>query len=262
MTDASDSVRYLDDGDGPPILVLPGGMNDPSNWAKVTDRLVQRLRVVRLDRRQYRLDLDVDRPITLADEVDDVLILTGQIGRPVLIVGHSSGAVVALEAMVAAPERFAGAVLYEPPLVIGPPLGGDALVAARAADQAGKRGKALGIFLRDIVQMPWWVSPLARVGVSMSPRLRRLVPRQLDDVAAIDALGVRLDAYAGVDVPTVFLRGERSPQHLAERTAAVAAVMPDVRRIAVIPGQGHTANDGAPDQVAAVIAELADEVFR
>ena len=43
--------------------------------------------------------------------------------RPVLV-GHSSGAVLALEALAAGPGQFAGAFIYEPPLVLDRPLGG------------------------------------------------------------------------------------------------------------------------------------------
>src|SRR5690242_1941216 len=68
-----------------------------------------------------------------------------------IIVGHSSGAVVALEALVAAPGHYSGAVLYEPPLVLDTPLGaGGHLDRARAELDRGKPGNAFAIFLREI----------------------------------------------------------------------------------------------------------------
>jgi pimeloyl-ACP methyl ester carboxylesterase len=110
------------EGMGRSILVLHGGMGDLSSWEKVTDRLRDRFRVARLHRRQYRLD--VPRKVTMADEVAEVLAAAATLDRPI-VVGHSSGAVLALEALVAAPEGlFAGAVLYEPPVMIDDrPLG-------------------------------------------------------------------------------------------------------------------------------------------
>jgi pimeloyl-ACP methyl ester carboxylesterase len=72
---------------------------------------------VRLHRRQYRLD--IKRACSIAQEAEDVLAIARVIGDPVLLVGHSSGGVVALEALAALPSTFAGAVLYEPPVVIG-----------------------------------------------------------------------------------------------------------------------------------------------
>jgi hypothetical protein len=101
--------------------------------------------------------------------------------------------------------------------VIGPPLGGEALARAKAALVAGRPGKAIEIFSRDIVGVsPLW-SWLGGTIVAVVPRWRRLVPRQLDDAGAIDQLGVRLGAYAGIDVPTV-LWGRPEPAR-AGRTA-------------------------------------------
>src|SRR5262245_34213808 len=103
------------EGDGRSILVLHGGMGDEASWAEVTGRLRDRFRVARLYRRQYRLD--VPRKVTMADEVTEVLAAAGTLDRP-LLVGHSSGAVLALESLAAAPELFSAAALYEPPLMI------------------------------------------------------------------------------------------------------------------------------------------------
>jgi pimeloyl-ACP methyl ester carboxylesterase len=252
-------VRCVDEGQGFPILVVHGGMNSPSDWDKVAGCMVSRFRIVRLHRRQYRLDVELESPITMTQETDDVVALATAIGEPVLLVGHSSGAVLGLEAMVAAPSLFAGAVLYEPPLVTGPPLGGEALRAARTAFAAGKPGKALGIFLHRIVQMPWWTEPLSRI-VGLIPKFRPLISRQLDDCDAIDRLGVRLEAYSGIDVPVVLLRGDRSPTHLSERTDVLAAALPRVERVVALAGQGHGANDRAPRDVAKVIEDLAGDV--
>jgi len=46
-----------------------------------------------------------------------VLAAAATLDSPVLV-GHSSGAVLALEALAAAPELFSAGVLYEPPLII------------------------------------------------------------------------------------------------------------------------------------------------
>ncbi|MCI0670205.1 MAG: alpha/beta hydrolase [Myxococcaceae bacterium] len=178
-----------------------------------------------------------------------------------LVVGHSSGAVVALEALVALPSMFAGAVIYEPPIVIGPPLGGEALSRARAAVVVGKPGRAIAIFLQDIVRIPSLAARLAGVFVAALPRWRAFVPRQIDDVGAIDQLGVRLDAYARIEAPTVLLGGDRSPAHLGERLDALARTLPRAEKV-VLHGQGHAANVKAPDALARVVEALADKVLR
>ncbi|MFC3895720.1 alpha/beta fold hydrolase [Lentzea rhizosphaerae] len=243
------------------ILLLHGGMDDGASWARVAARLRSRFRVLRLHRRQYRLDLKTGEACTMAAEVEHVRTLVRLIDEPMLIVGHSSGAVLALEALVSLPEAFAGAVLYEPPCVIGPLLGGEALRRAQAAITAGHPGKAMAIFLRDIVRTPAWVAWMSGASIPLIPRLRRLARHQLDDCAAIDEVGLRLDAYARIDVPVVLLGGERSPAHLGERLDALEHAMPNTERVR-LHRQGHAANTLAPARVAEVITRLGGEVLR
>ena len=255
------SVRAFDEGHGPVVLILHGGIDDGSSWRRVAVRLAPRFRVVRLHRRQYRPDLKTGSACTMAEEVEHVIALVRAIGPPMVIVGHSSGAVVALEALVATPRAFTGAVLYEPPCVIGPPLGGVALARAQAAIAAGKSGTALAIFLRDIVCGPAWAARLSKLVVAFSPRIRRMARHQIDDCAAIDQLGNRLDTYAKITVPIVLLGGDRSPAHLGERLDALERVLPNTERV-VLHGQGHAANALAPGRVADVIARFAARVLR
>ncbi|MFB4283112.1 MULTISPECIES: alpha/beta fold hydrolase [unclassified Nonomuraea] len=254
-------ARAVDEGSGPVILVLHPGLDDGASWRKVAERLTPGYRVVRPHRRQYRLDLP---PCTVAQEVEHVLAVVAAVGGgPVLVAGHSSGAVIALEAMVAAPSAFAGAVLYEPPAVIGPPLGGphgEVHTRTRAAIAAGRPGRAMRIFVRDTVGLPAWAALLVGWFVSVSPRMRALAPRQIEDNAAMDSLGVRLGAYAEISAPVVLLGGDRSPGHLGERLDALERVLPAASRV-VLSGQGHSAHAKAPGEVAAVISGLAARVL-
>ncbi|GAA2545758.1 alpha/beta hydrolase [Winogradskya consettensis] len=248
-------AEAVDEGLGTPILVLHGGMGDPSAWERVTARLRHRFRTIRLHRRQYRLDLPA--PVTMADEVEHVAAIASEVDRP-LLVGHSSGAVLALEALVADPSLYRGAVLYEPPIVIDEPLGGAKLVPARRALDAGSPGKALSIFLRDVVGMPVPSAALAGFVVGRSGYAPR-VARQLDDNDQIDALGVRLPAYAKIDLPVLLIGGDRSPAHLASRLDALEKALPRSRRL-LMHGQGHSAELRAPGRVAVAIEKFLDEV--
>jgi pimeloyl-ACP methyl ester carboxylesterase len=144
--------------------------------------------------------------------------------------------------------------------VIGPPLGGKALTRAQAAIDAGKPGTALAIFVHDIVRVPAWTALLTRLMVPLSPRIRRLAPHQINDCAAIDQLGNRLDAYAKITVPIVLLGGDRSPAHLGERLDALERTLPHAERV-VLGRQGHAANVFTPGKLADVISELADRVL-
>ncbi|MGI5125593.1 alpha/beta fold hydrolase [Pseudonocardia sp. CA-107938] len=248
-------VRALDQGAGPAVLVVHGGLDDGATWQRVADALEARHRVVRLHRRQYRDDLA--GPCTVAQEAADVVALAEAIGEPVLLVGHSSGGVVALEALVASPARFAGAALYEPVVHTRPGEWDTPLARARAARTTVG---AMAVFLRDIVRVPAWQAYGAALAIAAVPRMRRFAPHQLDDARAVADLGVRLDAYAGIAQPVVLIGGSRSPAHLGARIRALEAVLPRARTV-VLDGQGHGAHLGAPQRLAAVIGEHAAAVL-
>jgi len=260
-------VRAYDEGHGPAVVMLGPGLDDGTRGKKIAAILATRFRVVRLHRRQYRLDLKADpklgSPSSIAQEVDDVLAVVRAVGQPVVLYGHSDGAVVALEALAASPSSFVGAVIYEPPAVIGPPLageGGEVLKQARAALAAGRPGTAMAIFLRDVVELPRWAAWLAGMFTALIPKYRRLVPGQIDALEALDQIGVRLDTYAQINVPTVLLGGDRSPAHLGERLDAIERVMPHTERV-VMHKRDHAADAKHPRQVAGIIQTLADKVL-
>jgi pimeloyl-ACP methyl ester carboxylesterase len=248
-------VRAVDEGRGRPVLVVHPGLDDGRTWERPARLLAADHRVVRLCRRRYRLDLP-PRDWSVEEEAADVVALAASLGEPVLLVGHSSGGVVALEALVAAPEAFAGAVLYEPPVHLRDHEWAAPLRAARA----GGPGPALRVFLREIVQVPGWVAVLAGAWVALSGRSRALVPRQIADAEAIDRLGVRLDAYAALSTPTVLLTGTRSPAHLGERVAALGRTIPGAS-VVELAGVGHDAQVRRPAAVAAPITALARRLW-
>lgn len=253
-------VVLVEEGDGPTILIVHGGMSDESPWAVVAGQLARDFHVVRIRRRLYRLELPADPATNYTHEVEDLAAVTVTFDGPCLIVGHSSGAIVALESLVAHPEAYAGAVLYEPPLVLDGPVGTPTSVArARRALAKGKVGTALRIFLKDCVRVPASTAVMAGVFSGFMPGLKRFVARQIEDMDAIDRLGRRVETYATIQAPVLFLTGTKSPAHLGERTRALAGVMPHAT-VTAMPDQGHGAQTADPALVVRLVAEQARAV--
>ena len=256
-------VRAHDEGQGPPVILVGPGLGDGRRGVKLSRILARRFRVLRPHRRQYRPDLKTDAPCSVAQEVEDIEALSRALGTPCVLYGHSSGGVVALEALVSSPESFLGAVIFEPPSRVGTSLTGQdgaVLQQARTAAAAGRFGQALSIFTRDVVGLPAWQAWPAATRGAFVRRYRELICCQLDDLEAIDRLGVRLESYAQIEVPIVLLGGERSPGHLLGRLDALERVMPHAQQVRV-RGQDHGADVKAPTKVAQVIEVLADEVL-
>jgi pimeloyl-ACP methyl ester carboxylesterase len=258
-------IPVTDEGQGPAVLLLHPGTADRSSWAGVAAALAGRFRVLRFNRWTYRdghADAAPAGAKAMAAEVGDVLAVAAATGEQALLVGHSSGAVVALESALAAPSAFRAMVLYEPPVAVDEPLGGETLRRARAALDAGDPDRAIAIHMREIVG----------AGRLMVAAMRRVPPvwqvvrghaaAQITDDEAIESLGVGLGRYARLDLPVLLLGGGRSPAHLRERLDALAAVLPRLEEVVVLEGQGHLANLRAPGEVAAVIAAFADRLER
>jgi pimeloyl-ACP methyl ester carboxylesterase len=256
------SVPVVEQGAGPVILIVHGGTGDLTAWAGVADRLAADFRVLRYTRATYRLHPAPRGAAAAEVEVADALAVARTAGRPVLIVGHSSGAVVALEVALADPTAIAAMALYEPPLDVTHSAGGSAAVRrARAALDAGKPIVAMRFHLHELVGMPRRVV----LPITLLPGVRKLfgsfADGQIADNEMLDALPVGMERYTALDRPTLLITGEKSPQHLRTRSADLAAVLPQVVDQVTLAGQGHGANLGAPDALASAIAAFADRVL-
>ena len=238
---------------------MHGGLADPSAWSKVAGLLTERFRVVRLHRRRYRLDLDLSE-CSIADEVQDISAVAAALGRQFVLVGHSSGAVVALEALAVGVPGVVGAVLYEPPALLHPDEFGEAAARIRADFDAGRVRQALGGYLRSFLQLPAAASWITGQVLPSMPGVRALIKGQVGDAVALNALGPRLSIYSAITKHVLFLTGDRSPRHLQQRVRRLAEVIPKAR-VVTLTGQAHGANDVAPDRVADEIGRFVAEVL-
>ena len=258
-SDDGRAVTALDAGSGPNLLVVHPGGGDATAWDGVTRHLTDDFRVVRIRRRIYVPGADIALPHSMAVEAADIVAVAELLEPPVLLVGHSSGAVAALEAALLDPSAFAGLFLYEPPMPTKELIAGAAGAHARAALDGGSPVEAMRIHVRDVVRMP-----AALVDAMFAdPRTRAVLSAyaaaQIADDEAIDALGVGVDRVATLHTPTTLVEGELSPSHLRARLADLAAALPNAR-IVTLAGQGHVAHLTAPDTLADAVRDMAGQV--
>ncbi len=105
-------------GQGPPVIVLHGGPDfDHRYLLPDLDRLSDRLRLIYYDQRGRGMSADGVRPedVTLASDLDDIdrVRQSYGLGAPALL-GHSWGAVLALEYALRDPTRVSHLVLMNP----------------------------------------------------------------------------------------------------------------------------------------------------
>src|SRR3954471_2250908 len=190
-------VVVTDRGAGPAVLLVHAGGSTGAVWNRVAEMLAGAFRVLVYDRPTYRTPTPPRGAAAMEAEIADLLTVAGAVDEPLVVVGHSSGGVVALEAALR--RRFAGLLLYEPPLPVDRPIGGAALRRARAALDRGDPHEAMLIHARDIVG----ANRLGVLVFRLVPAIGRpLVEHAAGQVAgdeALESLGVGIDRYAAVD---------------------------------------------------------------
>ncbi len=238
-------IAYWKTGSGPPLVLVHGTSADHTRWGPVLPALEERFTVHACDRRGRGESPDDRAEYSIEREFEDVAAIVDGVGGRVDVVGHSYGAICALEASVLA-TRIRRLVLYEPPvpagLTIYPPGIVDRL---QALLDAGDRDGVATTFLREVPRVP--AEQLA---------LMRSLPAWQGRVAAAHTIVRELRAHAGyalaperfrgVVVPTLLLLGGASPPFFAAAIDRVREALPHAR-LAVMPGQQHAAMDTGRD---------------
>jgi len=243
-------VGLLTAGEGPPLLLVHGGMGCIESWQPLWAELTGRWRVTAMDRRGRGTSGDTE-PYDLSREYQDIAAVTASLAAdgPVDVFGHSFGATCALGAAASgAPVRRLA--LYEPPGPPAAPREWRDRVTAMIAD--GKPGKAMMSFLTEIIGLPEaQVSELRNAprGYDVMPIVSATMPREAQAIADTDLTALA----AAVPVPVLLILGPQSPAWARDITDTLAAVLPR-STLAVLDGQGHEAIESAPGQLAGQLA--------
>jgi pimeloyl-ACP methyl ester carboxylesterase len=240
------AIAFWRSGTGAPLLLVHGATADhTTTWRLVQPALEARFTLYTMDRRGRGSSGD-GPAYSLAREAEDVVAVVDAIGGGVNVVGHSYGALCAIEA-ARLTNRIRRLVLYE-----GVPIDGAVLYPEGFLDRmdgllaAGDADGMLVALYRDLVQMtssdidrlraqgPAWARRLANV---------RTIPRELRVEASY-----RFDAarFQAITARVVLLVGSQSPARELEHAWAVAAALPDAR-VVVLEGQEHVAMHTAPE---------------
>jgi pimeloyl-ACP methyl ester carboxylesterase len=174
-------------------------------------------------------------------------------GGKALLIGHSMGSLVALEAAALGPDQVAGLGLIGAAAAM--PVHPTLLAAAAANDPAAIAMVSL-----------WGLGPEATLGGSETPGLwmlggaerllKNAAPGVLGvDLAACNAYGGGLAAAAKVAAPTLLMLGERdlmTPRAAGEVLGRAIAGS----RVVVVPGAGHLLPAERPEELLAALRTL------
>ncbi len=239
-------------GQGPALILVSGASATRSDAASVAAALAHDFTVFAYDRRGRGDSGDV-LPYAVEREVEDIEALIDEGGGSAFVFGHSSGAVLALEAARLLPDKIRKLALYEPPFIIDdsrPPAPQDFAVHLQGLVAAGRRGEAVEMFQRH-VGLP--AEMIAQFRNSpMWPGLEEMAQTLVYDMTILgdgqSGSPLPLRKYASVSVPTlvmdgtVFLGREEGHAWMRHGADEIARVLPNAQR-RTLEGQDHGAAD-------------------
>jgi pimeloyl-ACP methyl ester carboxylesterase len=226
-------------GSGPPLIYITGASCFRKFMPVVQDAkgFAKEFTVYNYDRRG-RGDSTDTQPYAIEREVEDIAALIDVAGGKANLYGHSSGAVLALEAALRFPHKIDKVVMYDPPYVHDETEKAQYHALRQRVDKllaAGKNGSAMRTFLNGIGMPKFFVYLLPLMPGWRT--MRNLAPTLAYDIELTRDLPP-VDRAAQVTVPLQIVVGEKSPESVKSSAKQLADAMPNVTLI-TLSGQDH-----------------------
>lgn len=235
-------------GTGPRLIIVHGGSGDRSRWTPLFPLFASRFTVCAMDRRGHGASGD-SPDYSLQKETEDVVAVVNSQPGEVFVLGHSFGALCALEAALLT-DKISKLVLYEPPLQ---DLNhSDVVFRMERMIQAGEREQALVTFMQEIVMIT--PSEITAMKARQSwPGLVASIESLIRQVRVLDGYRFDPSRVSKLNIPTLLLAGSEtaSPQ-LKKAISGLLDFLPN-RTLIVFKGQQHNAMDTIPQQFAEAV---------
>ena len=244
------TIAFDRSGAGPAIILVGGALSERSAGIPLATRLAPHFTVYAYDRRG-RGDSGDTQPYAVEREIEDIAALIREAGGSAFVFGMSSGAALALEAANHG-LAITKLALYEPPFIVDDarkPIPADYVTQLGELARSGRRGEAVEYFMANAVEVP--ADMVAQMRQSpMWPAMEALAHTLAYDGAIMgdNMSGKPLSPgqWADVTIPTLVMDGGVSPVWMHNAAQAVAAILPNARRL-TLEGQTHAVD---PDVLA------------
>ena len=253
------SLDVADQGDGPLVILIAGGMMDMDQWAPVADALSDSFRVVRYDQRGIGESDQPTEGYTVDQFAQDAVNLINTLDAgPAVLIGNSLGGTVAL-----------GAAFLEPGLVRG---------IVTCATSAGPSGpptppESMQHMMRG-AQLPVPQAAAAMMDILFATDFIDEHPDMLDDAVEKRSKGAPMIATLGplqsvltfdpierlktLDIPMLILHGEEDVLVLPDHAKLLADAAGSTAQL--IPNAGHAVvveqSNAVSEAVSAFLADL------
>lgn len=228
-------------------------------WRLVLRHLPDDAGAIWMDRRGRGGSGRGDDYVDFGPEVDDVLAVAALLEPGAVLVGHSIGAVIALETLRRDTTPFAGAVLYEPPLPVDDRPTPGRTEMLNALDE-GRHEDAVEAWARKSVRLPGPAVEAFKASPAW-PRAVEAIWTMRREGEALRRLHGDDSRYAQIHIPVRLLLGTETPPHQVDAARLLERQLPHCRTV-MLEGQGHSAHVTAPELVASAVSELTRELER
>jgi pimeloyl-ACP methyl ester carboxylesterase len=237
------TIAYDRTGDGPALVMVVGAFCDRRTTDSIAKVLAPEFTVYAYDRRGRGGSGDT-APYAAEREVEDLAAVAGAAGGAPFVFGHSSGAILVLEA-AARGVPMTKLVAYEPPYIVDDSRarpGADLAERLSGLVAGGRRGDAAKLFLTEAVGLPPEVAGMIE-GSPDWPGMTALAHTLAYDIAVCGYTNeLPAGRLAAIEVPTLVLGGGNSPEWFHNTVRAVAETVPGAE-LRFLAGQDHRAAD-------------------
>ena len=243
-----------------PVVFVHGALSSGEQWMPVAEAMGEHFTCYVMDR-WGRGGSDSHTNYSLNSEAEDIVAVLKAAGPDAYLLGHSSGAIYALEAALKTPP--AGLILYEPPIhAFHGRFIEETLGRIQNASVKEQFEDALSIFLTDEAGLSGEeVAFFQSTPGSGWDQMVKLTPHSVKEWAELAQNKPTINRYRDIAVPTLFLAGTETENNPSFATQALDDMLPKSRIVKLI-GQGHGANLSAPEMVAKEITNFILETNR
>ncbi|MCA9839621.1 MAG: alpha/beta hydrolase [Trueperaceae bacterium] len=279
-------LEYVVKGQGEPVVLIHGSASDYRTWQAVQDTFAEEFLTITYSRRFHWPNQQIEEGLdySMSEHIEDLkALLTKLNAKPVHLVGHSYGALMALGLAIQEPQYVASLVLAEPPaislyvknsndpkpkellkLLVSKPRTGLAVIKLGAtglgpAASAAKRGD-----MNDVMRLFGHAALGKETFSQMSQERKEQVLANLTKAEFLGSGFLPLNTHelAKISKPVLLLTGQKSPKvfsHLANR---LDELLPDVKRVEVA-NASHILHENNPTKFSdSVISYLKQHPLR
>lgn len=231
-------IAFHEVGSGTPVVIVGGAFSTAQAGNGLAQALAAAgLRGVTVDRRG-RGDSGDTAPYAPEREAEDLAAVIDVVGGQAAVIGHSSGAVLALFA-AAGGVPMAHLFLSEPPFHFGTgEPAADLPERLQSLIDEGHPEEAVVLFQREAVGLPEPVIEQIRRS-PMFPALVQLAQSVVYDALLTAAVSTPTAAMIDVPVPVTILRGEPTFPMLVAAANRLAELMPHAELVVVPESHDH-----------------------